>query len=142
VPPHPGSRLAPQAQQPPQGGAAAAPPPGASQELTQTATIRNAVNLKKNTLMVTPLPGAPNKLAVSFTFDASQPCVATTFVAATEEPAHGCRLTPAKQEPAAPIHYEKGVRSPRRVRPAPARCVGAAPPPPRPCFSPAFPFFH
>ena len=33
-------------------GAAAAPPPAPAQELTQTATIRNAVNLKKNTLQV------------------------------------------------------------------------------------------
>ena len=91
------------------GGAAPPPPAGPAQELTQTATIRNAVNLKKNTLEVAPLPGQPNKLAISFTFDASQPCAVTTFVAATEEPARGCRLAPAKQEPPAPVLYEKGV---------------------------------
>ena len=88
---------------------APAPPPAASQELTQTATIRNAVNLKKNTLEVVPLPGAPNKLAISFTFDASQPCAVTTFVVATEDPARGCRLVPAKQEAAPQIYYDKGV---------------------------------
>ena len=87
--------------------AAAAPTP--SQELTQTATIRNAVDLKKATLAVTPLPDNPAKLAITFTFDASQPCAVTTFVAATEEPARGCRLAPAKQEAAAPLYYEKGV---------------------------------
>lgn len=89
--------------------AAPAPAAGPAQELTQTATIRNAVNLKKNTLEVAPLPGQPNKLALSFTFDASQPCAVTTFVVATEEPARGCRLAPAKQEPAPPVLYEKGV---------------------------------
>ncbi|PRW34052.1 putative E3 ubiquitin- ligase LOG2 isoform B [Chlorella sorokiniana] len=94
---------------PTSGPAAPAPAAGPAQELTQTATIRNAVNLKKNTLEVTPLPGQPNKLAISFTFDASQPCAVTTFVVATEEPARGCRLAPAKQEPAPPVLYEKGL---------------------------------
>jgi hypothetical protein len=59
-----------------------------------------------------PVPGAPNRLAITFTFDASQPCAVTTFVAATEEPARSCRLTPAKQDPAPPIFYEKGVSAP------------------------------
>ncbi|EFN57168.1 hypothetical protein CHLNCDRAFT_143545 [Chlorella variabilis] len=105
---HPSGRMPP----PPPGGAAApgaGPAPGPSQELTQTATIRNAVNLKKNTLEAVPIPGTPNKLAITFTFDASQPCAVTTFVAATEEPARACRLTPAKQEAAPPLFYEKGL---------------------------------
>lgn len=89
------------------------PPAGPSQELTQTATIRNAVNLKKNTLAVTPVPGQPNRLAISFTFDASQPCAVTTFVAAAEDAARGCRLAPAKQDAAPPLYYEKGVRGVR-----------------------------
>lgn len=110
-PPFPGGR--PQGPgQPPAGapGQQGPAPAGPSQELTQTATIRNAVNLKKATLEVTPVPGAPTRLAISFTFDASQPCAVTTFVAATEEPAHGCRLASAKQEPAPALYYEKGVR--------------------------------
>lgn len=102
---------------PPPPGAAQPPmAPGPSQELTQTATIRNAVNLKKSSLAVTPVPGQPNRLAISFTFDASQPCAVTTFVAAAEDAARGCRLTPAKQDPAAPLYYEKGVRACRLAR--------------------------
>lgn len=100
---------APPGAPPPPGGPAPTPAATPAQELTQTATIRNAVNLKKNTLEVTPVPGSPNRLAITFTFDASQPCAVTTFVAATEEPARGCRLVPAKQEPAPPLYYDKGV---------------------------------
>ena len=100
----------------------AAAAPGPTQELTQTATIRNAVNLKKATLAVTPLPDNPARLAISFTFDASQPCAVTTFVAATEEPAHSCRLAPAKQEAAPPLYYEKGVSAAA----AAAACPSAA----------------
>lgn len=55
------------------------------------------------------MPGSPGKLAISFTFDASQPCAVTTFVVATEEPAHGCRLVPAKGDPAPALFYEKGL---------------------------------
>lgn len=51
------------------------PPP---QELTQTATIRNAVNLKKNTLKLVPLADNPNKFSVHFVFDASSPCRSVT----------------------------------------------------------------
>ena len=109
APPPPFPHAGPARPAAPAGGPAPAPAAGPAQELTQTATIRNAVNLKKNTLEVAPLPGQPNKLAISFTFDASQPCAVTTFVAATEEPARGCRLAPAKQEPAPPVLYEKGV---------------------------------
>lgn len=52
------------------------PPPGAApaQELTQTATIRNAVNLKKATLALVPLPDSPKRLAIRFDFDASEAC--------------------------------------------------------------------
>lgn len=132
---HPSGRMPP----PPPGGAAApgaGPAPGPSQELTQTATIRNAVNLKKNTLEAVPIPGTPNKLAITFTFDASQPCAVTTFVAATEEPARACRLTPAKQEAAPPLFYEKGVRRRGRCH-RPAACCNAVPAwiCPRPCTS-------
>ncbi len=43
-------------------------------ELTQTATIRNAVNLKKHTLKLVPISGNENKLSVQFMFDAAEPC--------------------------------------------------------------------
>lgn len=54
------------------------PYPGAvttDKSLLKTETIRNAVNVKKDRIRITPLPGDPTKLAVSFEFDASSPCV-------------------------------------------------------------------
>ncbi|KAK2079168.1 hypothetical protein QBZ16_002859 [Prototheca wickerhamii] len=74
--------------------AAGATPP-AAQELTQTATIRNAVNLKKSTLSVQAAPGAPGKLSVSFSFDASAPAAVTVFFGAREDLQRGCQLTAA-----------------------------------------------
>ena len=57
-------------------------PPAKS--LTQTATIRNAVNLQKSSLRVVPSDGDPQFLQVAFEFDASEPCCAMTFVAVRE----------------------------------------------------------
>ncbi len=54
--------------------AQAAQAPQQPQELTQTATIRNAVNLKKNTLKLVPLSDSPGKFSIHFVFDASTPC--------------------------------------------------------------------
>lgn len=48
--------------------------PQAAQELTKTATIRNSVNLKKNTLRLVPLAGDPKELLITFAFDNSAPC--------------------------------------------------------------------
>lgn len=64
----------PQLPLPPPSRQAFAPPPG-SQEVKQTATIRNAVNLKKFTLALVPVEGQPHKLAVRFQVDASEPFV-------------------------------------------------------------------
>ncbi|KAL6767261.1 hypothetical protein ACKKBG_A39260 [Auxenochlorella protothecoides x Auxenochlorella symbiontica] len=92
------------------GGPPAPAPPTpapASQELTQTATIRNAVNLKKASLRVAPGP-TPDTLSISFTFDASSPCVVSVFLGAREDVAHGCRLT-AGRAPAAPAAYPRGL---------------------------------
>lgn len=47
-------------------------PMAPAQELT--ATIRNAVNLKKPSLSLEPVDGDPRRLAVHFEFDASEPC--------------------------------------------------------------------
>lgn len=71
-----------------------------TQELTQTATIRNAVNLKKQTLKVSPVKGDLNKLRVSFTFDASSPCALSIFVLAEEDVTNACQLNPTAQPPA------------------------------------------
>ena len=85
------------------------PPPPPTQQLTQTATIRNSVNLKKSSLKVTPLTEDPSKLLISFSFDASAPCVASTFVLATEDGALGNKLTTAHQPPAPKVKYPKGL---------------------------------
>ena len=45
-----------------------------TQEYQRTATIRNQVNLKKQTLRVDPAPGNDQELVISFTFDASAAC--------------------------------------------------------------------
>ncbi|KAL3141998.1 hypothetical protein ABBQ32_004641 [Trebouxia sp. C0010 RCD-2024] len=82
------------------------PPP---QELTQTATIRNAVNLKKNTLKLVPLADNPNKFSVHFVFDASSACRLTCFVVGQEEPSENCRITAMKYPPALPATYPKGL---------------------------------
>ena len=65
---------------PPPPPPAAAPPPALrpvavpQEQLLQTATIRNSVNLKKNSLALVPVDGNPRRLAVTFTFDSSVPC--------------------------------------------------------------------
>lgn len=46
----------------------------ANNELHQTKTIRNRVNLKKPTLKLTPKKNDPEKLIPNFVFDASAPC--------------------------------------------------------------------
>jgi E3 ubiquitin-protein ligase MGRN1 len=85
------------------------PPPPPTQELTQTATIRNAVNLKRSSLAATPVPGSEHLLTIRFTFDASSPCCATTFIAATEDAVQGCKLSTAKQAPGPAVNFPKGL---------------------------------
>lgn len=85
------------------------PRPAATKEVTRTATIRNAVNLKKASLRVAPAPNDPTKLLITFQFDASAPCCASTYVGAREEPGRGCRLTTAHQPPAPPVLFERGL---------------------------------
>ncbi|KAA6426504.1 MAG: hypothetical protein FRX49_03614 [Trebouxia sp. A1-2] len=87
----------------------AAQAPQQPQELTQTATIRNAVNLKKNTLKLVPLSDSPGKFSIHFVFDASTPCRLTCFVVGQEEPAEGCRINGMKYPPALPGFYGKGL---------------------------------
>ncbi|KAK9836425.1 hypothetical protein WJX74_000180 [Apatococcus lobatus] len=90
----------------------AVPPHTPAQEFTQTATIRNAVNLKKNTLQLLPVPGDPSKLAIHFLIDASSPCSATVFVMATEDPTHACRIIPKGPAPHHAFQYDKGLGMP------------------------------
>lgn len=90
---------------------AAPKPPGAKdgQDFTQTATIRNSVNVKKDTIKLEPVEGDPTKLRISFSFDCTQPCCVTTYVCAHED-AETFKLTPRYTTPAACCIYEKGVR--------------------------------
>ena len=90
---------------------AQAPKPGTKdgQDFTQTATIRNSVNVKKDTIKLEPLEGDPTKLRISFSFDCTQPCCVTTYVCAQED-VETFKLTPRYQTPASCCIYEKGVR--------------------------------
>ena len=47
----------------------------AVRRVVQTRTIRNAVNLHKKTINLTPVPGEPQKLYITFAFDATDACV-------------------------------------------------------------------
>lgn len=82
-----------------------------TQQLTQTATIRNAVNLKKASLAISPLQEDPSKMTISFSFDASAPCAVSIFLFATEEVSKGCALTskfhPQQKRPA--VLFDKGL---------------------------------
>ena len=83
-----------------------APP---TQELTQTATIRNAVNLKKQTLKVKQMENDANKLLISFTFDASSPCLVSTFVLAEEEVSNASKLNCTAQPAGRALKYDRGL---------------------------------
>ena len=65
------------------------------QSLTQTATIRNAVNLQKSTLKIVPSQIDPNILTIEFHFDASEPCCVMTFSGVQEHGSKGGALVPA-----------------------------------------------
>lgn len=98
------------------------PPPGtqpypgqvsipADKSLLQTETIRNAVNVKKDRIILTPVAGNPDKLSVHFEFDASSPCVVTIFVCGREYVGSedACRISSLKQPAVSGGHYEKGI---------------------------------
>mmetsp|Transcript_12404 Transcript_12404/g.24946 ORF Transcript_12404/g.24946 Transcript_12404/m.24946 type:complete len:363 (-) Transcript_12404:33-1121(-) len=92
----------------------AQPPP---QSLTQTATIRNAVNLKKSSLTVVPSEADPNFLTIGFEFDASEPCCVMTFCGVKEDVANGSKLVhlpqvykDANRVFASCVEYEKGMQ--------------------------------
>lgn len=56
------------------------PPAGAQDgQLQQTSTIRNAVNLKKDSLKLVPRPGNPDILDVYFKFDSTALCRCPPF---------------------------------------------------------------
>nr|BAC41920.1 unknown protein [Arabidopsis thaliana] len=69
-------------------------------------TIRNDVNLKKKTLTLIPDPENPNRLLVSFTFDASMPGRITVVFFATEDAE--CNLRATKEDTLPPITFDFG----------------------------------
>ena len=122
-------------QRPFTGNAAAQNAAGADKQLSQTATIRNAVNVQKSSIAAMSSADDPGKLVITFKFDASAPCMCaaqllssygqvlqpdqasdfflsrvSVFVAAREEVTEACKLIPSKQPVAAGTHFEKGVR--------------------------------
>lgn len=84
------------------------------QSLTQTATIRNSVNLKKNSLRLESFEGNESVMKIVFDFDASAPCCVMTCVGGKEE---GTAMVPIKSiyqdaqaaELPLAIKYEKGL---------------------------------
>ncbi|XP_010490787.1 PREDICTED: probable E3 ubiquitin-protein ligase LUL1 [Camelina sativa] len=75
-------------------------------EYQKAVTIRNEVNLKKETLSLEPDPENPNRLLVSFTFDAALPGRITIVFFAKEE-AQG-NLIATKEDTLPPITFDFG----------------------------------
>ena len=105
------------------------PPPPAVERTTKTATIRNHVNVKKTSVSCSAAnPFSPNKLKISFKFDANLPCHSSVFVLAIEDrSAPGNALSQKVNAPgSAPrrVAHEKGlgcVPSSRHITLVPVR---------------------
>ncbi|GIL72755.1 hypothetical protein Vretimale_4462 [Volvox reticuliferus] len=83
------------------------PPRPVQTQECQTATIRNQVNLKKQTLALE-TTSQPGVYSITFNFDASAPCRVTTFVCAHEDPRKACKIT-SQFPPASAISYPRGL---------------------------------
>lgn len=72
-------------------------------------TIRNDVNLKKETLRIEPDEQNPGQFLVAFTFDATLAGSVTVIFFAKE--GDNCSLTPMKEDMLAPVtvHFEQGL---------------------------------
>lgn len=112
---YPGGFAPPQPppQRPPHGPPqVAAPAPVSVQQYNQTKTIKNACNINKKSLALVPVPGDPLKLQITFLFDATEPCLVSTVVGATEDVHNGNQLKPSKQPVAPGIVYSPGLKLP------------------------------
>ena len=80
-------------------------------QMQKTYTIRNDVNLKKNTLRLVRDAAEPSKYHVEFTFDASTPCKISVHYAALELAGDGAAsFSPLKPEASPPTEFrEKGL---------------------------------
>ncbi|KAI3522985.1 hypothetical protein L1887_01037 [Cichorium endivia] len=80
-------------------------------------TIRNDVNLKKETLKIEADEENPGKFLVSFTFDSTVPCNITLYFFAKE--GEDCNLTTTKQDSLPPltISFQQGLGQKFRQKP-------------------------
>ncbi|EPS57707.1 hypothetical protein M569_17110 [Genlisea aurea] len=87
----------------------APPPPPPYVEHQKAVTIRNDVNLKKETLRMEPDEENPGKYLVAFTFDATVAGSITVIFFAME--GENCRLTPMLESvyPPVTVHFEQGL---------------------------------
>ncbi|KAK4419188.1 putative E3 ubiquitin-protein ligase LOG2 [Sesamum alatum] len=78
-------------------------------EHQKAVTIRNDVNVKKETLRIEPDEGNPGKYLVAFTFDATVAASITIIFCAKE--GEDCRLTPMKENlhPPITVHFQQGL---------------------------------
>ncbi|XP_023539423.1 probable E3 ubiquitin-protein ligase LUL2 [Cucurbita pepo subsp. pepo] len=85
------------------------PPQTPYVEHQKAVTIRNDVNLKKETLRVEPDEENPGQFLVSFLFDATVAGSITIFFFAKE--GEDCNLTPVKEDTFQPVtvHFEQGL---------------------------------
>lgn len=80
------------------------------QETVQTQTIRNKVNLRKQTVRVDPVSGREGVYSLTFNFDAASPCRASVFVHVAEDPERSCALRPIQPRASwPPRYYNKGM---------------------------------
>ncbi|KAH9619083.1 hypothetical protein KSS87_011580 [Heliosperma pusillum] len=85
------------------------PAPAPYVEHQKAVTIRNDVNIKKETLRVEPDDDNPGKFLVAFTFDATVAASITVIFFAKE--GEDCQLTPTKESilPPVVVHFEQGL---------------------------------
>ncbi|XP_028124644.1 probable E3 ubiquitin-protein ligase LOG2 isoform X3 [Camellia sinensis] len=85
------------------------PPPPPYVEHQKAVTIRNDVNLKKETLRIEPDEENPGKFLVAFTFDATVAGSITVIFFAKES--EDCSLAPTKENLIKPVtmHFEQGL---------------------------------
>ncbi|XP_052173427.1 probable E3 ubiquitin-protein ligase LOG2 [Diospyros lotus] len=82
------------------------PPPAPYVEHQKAVTIRNDVNLKKETLQIEPDEQYPGRFLVSFTFDATVAGSITVMFFGKE--GEGCSLIPTKESLLAPVTVQFG----------------------------------
>lgn len=76
------------------------------QTQAQTTTIRNPVNLKKNSIAARPIPGDPvGRLSITFSFDSTAPCRVSVFANAKDV---GSRIV-SSEAPLAVFTYDRGL---------------------------------